>query len=381
MAIKTLNYTVMLDGVKPNYERDAGVQYDHNKTQLQFILDDELYNKLLEKLADGSLHYRFDVYDGEGNEHLSEVYPLESIILKPLCLSYWVTKFGGKLRVNLVITMFNNNVTTTEFSTEVLLSLNDLPDSDIDESAYQSLTTLNLQTADYVQKVEKLKENVANMHNEITNIKSMLEQSEWVFDSNSDTQIDVNFVVDETFDEKSQNAVANGIVTQRFDSIENNVKELFSNINDDVYVSIFEKLRDNVLESAYPIGSFYWSSEPTNPEILFGGSWEPVKDVFLLASGDEHAAGITGGESVHMLTASEMPKHSHKFKGDYASGGTNFTVPAKNGTGWTSINANGGSYFPAHWANSTWGTTISGSSMAHNNMPPFLAAYCFKRVG
>ncbi|MDO4608862.1 MAG: hypothetical protein Q4B40_06695 [Clostridia bacterium] len=381
MAIKTLNYTVTLDGVKPNYERRAGVQYDHNKTQIQFVLDDELYNKLLENLTDGSLHYRFDVYDGEGNEHLSEVYSLESIILKPFCLSYWVTKFGGKLKVDLVITMTNNNVTTTEFSTEISLALDDLPESDIDDSVYQSLTTLNLQTADYVKKMEKLNADVSDMHNEITDIKSMLEQGEWVFDSNSDTQIDVNFVVEDILDSESKNAVSNGSVTREMNAIKDSVKELNSDINQKVYDAIYEKMRDEILLEAYPIGSYYWSSESTNPTELFGGSWQPIKDVFLFASGDEYVANITGGEAMHMLTTDEMPKHGHLFNPSYQGTGVNFVVPSSKGTGTSCIKVEGNAYSPGHWASLTWGTDKKGSSMAHNNMPPFLTAYCFKRIG
>ncbi len=381
MSIKTLNYTVTLEGVIPSYERRAGVRYDHNKTQLQFVLDNELYNKLYETVSDGSLHYRFEIYDGEGSKHLGEVYSLESIILKPLCLSYWVTKFGGKLKVNLVVTLSNNNISTTEFTTEVALSLDDLPESDIDESNYKSLTTLNLQTADCAQRVEELKEDVSNMHGEIIEIKSMLEQGEWVFDSNSGTEINVNFVVDDSFNEKSQNAVANSIVTRRFDAVENSLNELNSDINQKVYDAIYAQMKDEILLEAYPIGSYYWSSNSTNPGNMFGGSWEQIKDVFILAAGDEYAAGTTGGTATHMLTKEEMPIHSHRFKANYGSDGIRFVVPTESkGSGTSSIKKEGNASYPGDWVDQTWGTTNSGSGMSHNNMPPYLVAYCFRRT-
>lgn len=49
--------------------------------------------------------------------------------------------------------------------------------------------------------------------------------------------------------------------------------------------------------SAYPVGSIYLSVLETNPTDLFGfGTWERIKDKFLLASGDLYAAGSEGAE-------------------------------------------------------------------------------------
>ena len=62
---------------------------------------------------------------------------------------------------------------------------------------------------------------------------------------------------------------------------------------------------------AFPIGSIYLSVNSTSPASLFGGTWEKIKDKFLLASGDTYSAGATGGEATHTLTIEEMPSHSH----------------------------------------------------------------------
>ena len=63
--------------------------------------------------------------------------------------------------------------------------------------------------------------------------------------------------------------------------------------------------------SMYPIGSIYRSVKSTDPSELFGGTWQMLKDVFLMAAGDKYAAGSTGGEAEHVLTVEEMPAHSH----------------------------------------------------------------------
>lgn len=62
---------------------------------------------------------------------------------------------------------------------------------------------------------------------------------------------------------------------------------------------------------AHPVGSLYWSAEPDDPAGLFGGIWERVKDRFILAAGDDYAAGAEGGEAMHTLTLAESPAHTH----------------------------------------------------------------------
>ena len=64
--------------------------------------------------------------------------------------------------------------------------------------------------------------------------------------------------------------------------------------------------------SMHPIGSYYLSDESTSPASLFGGTWEQIKDRFLVGAGNSYSVGATGGEATHTLTTSEMPSHSHE---------------------------------------------------------------------
>lgn len=48
-----------------------------------------------------------------------------------------------------------------------------------------------------------------------------------------------------------------------------------------------------------PIGSVYISVSSTNPSTYFGGTWEQIKDKFLLCCGNTYTAGSTGGEATH----------------------------------------------------------------------------------
>lgn len=116
--------------------------------------------------------------------------------------------------------------------------------------------------------------------------------------------------------------------------------------------------------SAYPVGAIYISVSSTSPASLFGGTWEQIKDKFLLAAGNLYSAGATGGEAKHTLTADEMPTHAH-METIYAGTGS-FSGALLD---WSS--SVGGSQY---------GTTYAGGSMAHNNMPPYIAVYMWKRI-
>lgn len=124
----------------------------------------------------------------------------------------------------------------------------------------------------------------------------------------------------------------------------------------------------NSILAAYPVGSIYMSVNDTSPASLFGGTWEQLKDRFLLAAGDTYSAGLTGGEATHTLTVSEMPAHSHEL--------------TDLGLDWST-----GPYeYVAQWKEDSTKrrairTTNTGGGESHNNMPPYLVVYCWKRVG
>lgn len=131
---------------------------------------------------------------------------------------------------------------------------------------------------------------------------------------------------------------------------------------------------------AHPIGSYYWSSDPTDPATLFGGVWERVTDKFILAAGSTYKVGETGGSATHILTADEIPEHEGHLKqniGVSYVGNENAFLPIASfreygtvGRGWQNT---GGELYPV-------GNTI-GSGQPHNNMPPYEVAYCWKRTG
>lgn len=132
----------------------------------------------------------------------------------------------------------------------------------------------------------------------------------------------------------------------------------------------FQTLGSNyILDNVYPVGSIYLSVNSTNPKNLFGGTWEQIQGKFLLGMDSSYPAGSTGGEATHKLTQGEMPKHNH-------------IIYAPNAGGPEEGAALG---FPEVGSSNTWWaaacmTGKTGDNEAHNNMPPYLSVYIWKRT-
>ena len=117
---------------------------------------------------------------------------------------------------------------------------------------------------------------------------------------------------------------------------------------------------------AYPVGSIYLSVTDTDPATLFGGTWERIGGRFLIGADDTYAAGSTGGEAEHTLTIDEMPKHNHGIDNYNTAGNTTpfLTVQAQDKVGF----------------GNNIQTMYAGGGKAHNNMPPYLSVYMWKRT-
>lgn len=202
------------------------------------------------------------------------------------------------------------------------------------------------------------------------------------------------------------------------------------NVSEDIQIgdiSVLDALGSVTVDSIYPVGSIYMSVNSTDPGILFGGTWEQLQGKFLLGASTTYSAGSTGGEASHTLTSSEMPSHTHTFTGTAATSGGQSANHTHSGT--TSSNGahthnvkyhqygtGSGSYHVlrrdssddgyagtnaaamsagAHTHTMTTGNasqghthsvTAKGSNSntggggAHNNMPPYLAVYMWKRT-
>lgn len=138
--------------------------------------------------------------------------------------------------------------------------------------------------------------------------------------------------------------------------------------------SKFAKITDKI----YPVGSIYISVNSISPADLFGGTWEQIKDRFLLSAGNSYTAGSTGGEAQHTLTVDEMPKHRHSSD-SYQLGWPSSYTSQNDYCTWV----NSGTLHnnvPNTAESGPIRTSWVGGSQPHNNMPPYLAIYMWKRV-
>ena len=170
-----------------------------------------------------------------------------------------------------------------------------------------------------------------------------------------------------------------------------------------------------------PVGSIVKLYVSSDPALLFGfGTWTRQSKGRIGVSVDPmdttmNAIGQTGGEKAHTLTATENGQHTHTGTGTMASHSHGLgamiastvgahTHPRNAGVG-SSLNAPSGSSASiattgnsntgmagghTHNFTGTTGTdstsypiTVSnaGGGQAHNNLPPYIAVYVWKRTG
>lgn len=152
---------------------------------------------------------------------------------------------------------------------------------------------------------------------------------------------------------------------------------------------------NSLLDKIYPVGSIYMSVNNTSPQSFLGGTWERIQDRFLLSAGSTYSAGTTGGEATHTLTIDEMPSHTHiQNEHNHTQNQHRHSGPAtdlnagranKNNDimmrGGVVGNGSGYSDYKTATNNSTTATNQNtGGGQEHNNMPPYLAVYMWKRT-
>lgn len=138
--------------------------------------------------------------------------------------------------------------------------------------------------------------------------------------------------------------------------------------------------------SMWPVGSIFLTMNEKNPQDLLGyGCWVRLEGRFLLGwSQDKYGDVETlGGEETHVLTKKEMPSHTHNVT-QYPSGAHEHVYNNGNGCG--------GGFHHGMSAEFSFRTPISGKHVhdirieptggdqPHNNMPPYIIVYMWKRV-
>lgn len=136
-----------------------------------------------------------------------------------------------------------------------------------------------------------------------------------------------------------------------------------------------------IADIIYPVGSIYLSVNNVDPSTLFGGTWVQIKDKFLLSAGDTYTGGATGGEATVTLTEPQLPNVSGSWVIHGQENGTEFWQAHGKATGSTISGSYKAITEARTGANSLGSPGFSfGNNQAHNNMPPYLVVYMWKRT-
>lgn len=141
----------------------------------------------------------------------------------------------------------------------------------------------------------------------------------------------------------------------------------------------------------YRVGDYLFSESATHPSTSWPGtSWVQVQGQMILGADASHPAGSTGGAEEVTLTEEQLPEISGSiYAGSGNAGADGYGWGAfRDGTGAFSPRTvmqygqpapNQGAEFPSGDAYAYMDLSIGGGQ-PHNNMPPYRAAYIWRRT-
>ena len=121
----------------------------------------------------------------------------------------------------------------------------------------------------------------------------------------------------------------------------------------------------------FPVGAIYLSVTPENPGNYFYGEWERWGNGKMPLGVDEsesseiyNSVEQIGGAKTVKLTVNQIPPHNHAYRRGSGSEGDNNSRFSSQTTGnYGRVN-----------------TSTTGGGQPHNNMPPFITCYMWKRI-
>lgn len=205
--------------------------------------------------------------------------------------------------------------------------------------------------------------------------------------------------VDSALSTTSENPVQNKVITEAINTAQNTADgAVAKNTEQDTAIANAQSTAENALNVAngavktadllnkvYPVGAIYMSVNDTTPASFLGGTWEQLEDRFLLGCGNTYIPGFTGGEATHKLTVNEMPAHTHKvLSNNYGNANANGFGNGSGVHGVSGVWTNGSETKKYYLKdNNDAGQQIiqnTGGGKAHNNMPPYLVVFMWKRT-
>ena len=361
----------------------GGMQYEDNATEIVFDITDIAKENILWRIDFDSATAGYD--------------PSETLIAEGrnsgLCVArfipYTMTRHGGEIQVTLVGTEIDEQgeAVAIAYTVPFFAFFTDVEQhEESEDKAAINISAAEKSALDSAQRAEDSAEEAQQSAEAAEIAQQKTEESIMALEAgstiifqggNASSRFTVDIAVDDELSEVSDNVVKNKVVAKQIANHQHTYEELYKDLNNTK--ALFAQLIEKAKLDAHPIGSIYISENNTSPAELFGGTWEQIKDAFIWATGDTESitytkngetvteylvAGSTGGEAEHTLTLEEIPAHDHTLNGGRS-------VTSVNVKGWALTDDN---------LTTAYETQAAGGGKPHNNMPPYLAAYMWKRI-
>lgn len=410
MAVRTINYTVNENGVSPETSQWGGTQYENNATRVSYTLEQDFKEKIEQNYLGGQKFvYRIDFDSSVAGYQPSEnIEEEDGVISRDIPLI--ITFSGEPFQSTLVITVLDDelNEIATFCSKPTRIYFNSI--SREQYSGEELTTSISAMEETVTKMYEQVLTSAADADNDAkTAHEAMLktEQAKLSLESGSeiiflggdaDSELNVEIAIDGALSETSENAVQNKVISNalknyaKTDAVDAAIAQAIQDVVDEATSSAVATATQVAVEAAlseaklaaHPVGSYYFSAEATDPSILFGGEWLRIKDRFILAAGDTYTVGETGGEAEVTLTEGQLPN----ITGIIANVVTQ-TVGGVTCRGVFSPRAEGAGNKMLYGGGTQATTTAEntdevwmsfGEDQPHNNMPPYIVAYCWQRI-
>ena len=206
-----------------------------------------------------------------------------------------------------------------------------------------------------------------------------------LYDPSEDKDVKVRDVINKVLGFTDSNTIK---IDAKTKDIDTNIKTLHDSIiGTDGNVVFYNK--QEVFLAVHPVGSIFLSTDGTEPAELYGGTWEQIKDVFLLGASDTYPAGSTGGSASHYhdykisfswnngavvgYHQSAISPYNYQTGKYYISDGDNDKI----GEGYTLVNT---AASDASGERKSTNFVTYGSTSSSDTLNPYYSVYIWRRV-
>ena len=383
-----------VNNLEKNYKKDLIMQNEKlgldniNNGKSSFSMKNEKNNLDIElRIINEILEICFI----ENKNILEEKYSIK-LTLKDFCLKdeYFTIMKNIKQLNDFIIAIFERNkykITKLEKEDSYLFEINFISginekkiEFNIVKNPFSIVESIKQYTHSINYMNEQIEKNNKNAEEKIINLNSDFNKNK-LENNNNFKNISDNINTNKSLIEKNTKNLVNDLNSyksqndQKVTNLNNDLNKFKQEINqkiNEINDILKNKIKKEILDMSQPIGSYYWSTKNTNPATIFGGKWEEIKGRFLFAEDKNHAAGSSGGEEVHTLSIDEIPGHNHTLPKHACAYKNIPDIQIQGGGGSKKLYENDGDI-----AN----TNNVGGGKPHNNMPPYIAAFCWRRIG